>query len=120
MIREKLEEDRMIRESELNEILNEKLEKLNIVSKDVPIDERHSKKPEHHIHKPLHHEPKPKLHEKLKLDLDNDYEILLNIFDDEYTTDAVIKALKDSPVEIQIIAKITINLYKKIDEIYGE
>ena len=117
MIREKLEEDRMIRESELNEILNEKLEKLNIVSKDVPIDERHSKKPEHHIHKPLHHEPKPKPHEKLKLDLDNNYEILLNIFDDEYTTDAVIKALKDSPVEIQIIAKITINLYKKTNKL---
>ena len=32
----------------------------------------------------------------------------------------VIKALKESPVEIQIIAKITMNLHKKIDEIYGE
>lgn len=120
MMREKLEEDRMIRESELDEILNEKLEKLNITPKDVLVEKRHPKKPEHPIHKPLHHEPKPKPHEKLKLDLDNDYEILLNIFDDEFTTDAVIKALKESPVEIQIIAKITMDLYKKIDEIYGE
>lgn len=118
MMREKLEEDRMIKESELDEILNEKLEKLNITPKDILVEKRHPKKPEHPIHKPLHHEPKP--HEKLKLDLDNDYEILLNIFDDEFTTEAVIKALKESPVEIQIIAKITMDLYKKIDEIYGE
>ena len=118
MMREKLEEDRIIRESELDELLNEKLAKLNIATKNVVGDESRPKKPEHHVHKPLHHEPKP--HEKLKLDLDNDYEILLNIFDDEFTADAAIKSLKESPVEIQIIAKITMDLYKKIDEIYGE
>lgn len=119
-MRERLEEDRMIKESELDEILIEKLAKLNIDTKNVTEDECHSKKSDHHVHKPLHHEPKPKPHEKLKLDLDNDYEILLNIFDDEFTADAAIKSLKESPVEIQIIAKITMDLYKKIDEIYGE
>ena len=120
MMKEKLEKDRMISESELDRILNEKLEKLNIGPKSVIVDERHPKKPEHPIHKPLHHEPKLKPHEKLKLDFDNNYEILLNIFDDEFTTEAAIKALKKSPVEIQIIAKITMDLYKKIDDIYGE
>ena len=118
MMREKFEEDRMIRESELDEILNEKLTKLNIDAKNMAGDEICPKKIEHHMHKPLHHQPKP--HGKLKLNLDNDYEILLNIFDDEFTADAVIKALKESPVEIQIIAKITMDLHKRIDEIYGE
>lgn len=120
MMREKLEEDRMIRESELDEILNEKLEKLNIAPKNAIVEERHPKKSVDHIHKPLPHDLKPKPHEKLKLNLDNDYEVLLNIFDDEFTADAVIKALKESPVEIQIIAKIIMDLHKKIDEIYGE
>lgn len=118
MMREKFEEDRMIRESELDEILNEKLTKLNINTKNAVGDEIHLKKIEHQARKPLHRQPK--LHEKLKLNLDNDYETLLNIFDDEFTVDAVIKALKESPVEIQIIAKITMDLHKKIDEIYGE
>ena len=118
MMRKKFEEDRMIRESELDEILNEKLTKLNINAKNMAGDETCPKKIDHHLHKPLHHQPKP--HEKLNLDLDNDYEMLLNIFDDEFTTDAVIKALKESPVEIQIIAKITMELHKRIDEIYGE
>lgn len=57
MMREKLEEDRMIKESELDEILNEKLEKLNITPKDILVEKRHPKKPEHPIHKPLHHGP---------------------------------------------------------------
>ncbi len=118
MMRKKFEEDRMIRESELDKILNEKLTKLNIDAKNMTGDEKCPKKIDHYMHKPLHHQPKP--HEKLKLNLDNDYEMLLNIFDDEFTADAVIEALKDSPVEIQIIAKITMDLHKRIDEIYGE
>ena len=118
MMREKFEEDRMIRESELDEILNKKLTKLNIDAETIIGDEIRPKKIEHHVHKPLQHQPKS--HEKLKLNLDSDYEILLNIFDDEFTADAVIKALKESPVEIQIIAKIVMDLHKKIDEIYGE
>ena len=54
------------------------------------------------------------------INLDEEFETLMNIFEDEFTAEAVIKALKESPNEIQIIAKITMNLYKKIDEIYGE
>lgn len=120
MIKERLKKDRIIKESELDEILNEKLGKFNIDIKSVIDDEKNPKKPEHHPHKPLQHEQKLKPHEKLKLDLDDDYEILIDIFEDEFTADAVIKSLKEGPIEIQIIAKITMNLYKKIDGIYGE
>ena len=62
--------------------------------------------------------PKPKLFELLNIN--DDFAILIDIFQNEYTAEAIIKALKESPAEIQIIAKLIINLYEKIDRVYGE
>ena len=62
--------------------------------------------------------PKPKLFELLNIN--DDFAILIDIFQNEYTAEATIKVLKESPAEIQIIAKLIINLYEKIDRVYGE
>ena len=140
MKKERLDSERIIRESELDKIINEKLMSLNFKLNEVADNPKNNEVEEIRYHKPLHneimqqekhHKPlhetmqqekhhKP-LHEtmqqeKLNLDFLEDYEILLDIFNDELTSDAVIKSLKKSPVEIQIIAKIVINLYKIIEE----
>ena len=54
------------------------------------------------------------------MNINDDFAILIDIFQNEYTAEATIKALKESPAEIQIIAKLIINLYEKIDRVYGE
>ena len=56
----------------------------------------------------------------VSLNINDDFAILIDIFQNEYTAEATIKALKESPAEIQIIAKLIINLYEKIDRVYGE
>lgn len=54
------------------------------------------------------------------INLDEEFETLIDIFGDEFTAEAVIRSLKESPNEIQIIAKIIMKLYENIEAIYGE
>ncbi len=121
MNQKELSEDRFILESEIDEILLKKLKEMKLelnnnivtsVKKEHPLSFN-----KHQIsEKPL--PPKPKLFELLNIN--DDFAILIDIFQNEYTAEAIIKALKESPAEIQIIAKLIINLYEKIDRVYGE
>ena len=121
MNQKELSEDRFILESEIDEILLKKLKEMKLelynnivtsVKKEHPLSFN-----KHQIsEKPL--PPKPKLFELLNIN--DDFAILIDIFQNEYTAEATIKALKESPAEIQIIAKLIINLYEKIDRVYGE
>lgn len=121
MNQKELSEDRFILESEIDEILLKKLKEMklelnnNIVTS---VKKEHSLSFNKHqiSEKPL--PPKPKLFELLNIN--DDFAILIDIFQNEYTAEATIKALKESPAEIQIIAKLIINLYEKIDRVYGE
>ena len=45
----------------------------------------------------------------------DDYEKLLEIFSDEDTVIGVISTLQNCPEEIQVVAKIALDMYKKID-----
>lgn len=121
MNQKELSEDRFILESEIDEILLKKLKEMKLefnnnivtsVKKEHPLSFNKNQISE----KPL--PPKPKLFELLNIN--DDFAILIDIFQNEYTAEATIKALKESPAEIQIIAKLIINLYEKIDRVYGE
>lgn len=125
-------EDRIISERELDAVLREKLIKMisdidkKEISKEVktkPEDKRRIELEDGEKVKPLPKHPKhlPPKH-KLQgiLNIEEDFETLISIFGDEFTAEAAIKILEESPVEIQIIAKITMNLYNKVDKICGE
>ena len=75
----------------------------------------------HRIHPPKPHHPKPD-HVELKdsLNIEDQIDVLINVFGDESTADAVIKILNDSPIEIQVIAKLIIDLYERLSEIVEE
>lgn len=122
-------EDRIISERELDAVLREKLIKMisdidkKEISKEVkpkPEDKRRIELEDGEKVKPLpkHLPPKHKL--QGILNIEEDFETLIGVFGDEFTAEAAIKILEESPVEIQIIAKITMNLYNKIDKICGE
>lgn len=125
-------EDRIISERELDAVLREKLIKMindidkKEISKEVkpkPEDKRRIELEDGEKVKPLPKHPKhlPPKH-KLQgiLNIEEDFETLISVFGDEFTAEAAIKILEESPVEIQIIAKITMNLYNKVDKICGE
>lgn len=125
MLKEKLKEDRFISERELNEIINEKLSTLGIsnINRKQDIDENENiiypiPKQKHPLHKPEIPEHKKIIREIITFEQDLD--ILGYIFEDEFTADAVIKTLKESPLEIQIITKIILSLYERINNYYGE
>ncbi len=64
---------------------------------------------------PQHHEPL-----KVKLNFEENIGTIIDIFGDESTSHAIIKALKDSPTEIQIIARLVIDLHERLDKFLGE
>lgn len=67
--------------------------------------------------------PKPKelnLKPLLKINFTDDFEKLMEIFNDEDTVISVISTLQNSPEEIQVVAKIVLDLHKKIDVLGGE
>lgn len=124
MMKERLKENKVIYENEIDTIIDEKISKLieNVkkdyeCSKKIKNDLHTLNKAIHLEHEPLCPVPPHKIHENLNLD--DNLENLINVFGDEYTAIAVIKALKESPIEIQIIAKIVINIHDRINEIYG-
>ncbi len=67
-------------------------------------------------------QPKPKeinLKSLLKIDFTDDFEKLMEIFNDEDTVIGVISTLQNCPEEIQVVAKIILDLHKKIDILGG-
>lgn len=124
-MKEKLIENRIMEESDIEEIIDRRLaemvgEHFKIKQKEEP--HNHTKlhvHPKPHAHpKPLH----PKHHEPLKIEFDFEENIdtIINTFGDESTAEAIIRSLKESPAEIQVIAKLIIDLHKRLDETLGE
>ena len=72
--------------------------------------------------KPLPPKPLPKhlIEEHLNLNFMQDSDVLNKAFDDEETVDAVIKVMSKSPVEIQIVFKLVLDLYKTVNELKEE
>lgn len=118
-MKEKLIENRIMEESDIEEIIDRRLAEM--VGEHFKIKQ----KEEPHKHTKLHVHPKPlhsKHHEPLKLEFDFEENIdtIINTFGDESTADAIIRSLKESPIEIQVIAKLIIDLHKRLDEALGE
>lgn len=112
-MKERLNKNRIIEESQIEEIIDGKL---------TEMEDEHSKKNqtgEIHNHPKVHH---PKHHRSLKLSIDFEerMDTIINAFGDQSTAEAIIRSLKDSPVEIQVIAKLIIDLHEKIDKTLGE
>ena len=112
-------EDKKITEENLKRF-EELLEKLERIS-----DEK-----QHHHHKerlhegPHHKKPPPPvpLHERrdLKIDFISNKELIEVIFGDEDTAKAVIDIITTSPTEIQIVLKVVLDLYNKVNSLKGE
>ena len=111
-MKEELNENREINEFDIEAIIDRKLTNMA----DEAFKLKH-KEADHHpkIHRLEHRKPL-----KLELDFDEKIDTILSVFGDDSTADAVIRSLKESPIEIQIIAKLVIDLYKKLDEIIGD
>lgn len=97
-------EDKKITEDKLRkfEELVERLEKV-------------SEKP-HPKHPPI----PPHERKDLKIDFKQDEELLEEIFGDDDTAKAVVDIITTSPTEIQIVLKVVIDLYSKVNEQKGE
>ena len=111
-------ENKVFRELEVEEIIDRKLAEM--VGEHFKIKQ----KDESHNHPKLHHQ-KSHHHKhsgplKLEFDFEEKINTIINTFGDESTAEAVIRSLKDSPVEIQVIAKLIIDLHERLDEVLGE
>lgn len=109
-------EDKKLTEDKLRkfEELVERLEKVS--------EKPHPKHP--HLEGPGHKHPHPPIppHERkdLKIDFKQDEALLKEIFGDDDTAKAVIDIMTTSPTEIQIVLKVVIDLYSKVNESKGE
>ena len=111
-MKEKFNEDKIIREIDIEAIIERKLSKLI----EAPIKPKeklhHHPKPHHHL---KHKEPI-----KLEFEFDENIDTIINVFGDESTAEAIIKSLKESPIEIQVLAQLIIDLHERLDETLGE
>ena len=109
-------EDKKLTEDKLRkfEELVERLEKAS--------EKPHPKQP--HPEGTDHKHPHPPIppHERkdLKIDFKQDEELLKEIFGDDDTAKAVVDIITTSPTEIQIVLKVVIDLYSKVNESKGE
>ena len=106
-------------------INDEKLRKFEeLVVRLEKISEEKTHQHPHHPEGPHPKHPHPPIppHERkdFKIDFSNDKELLENIFGDEDTTKAVIDVITISPTEIQIVLKVVIDLYNKVNDSKGE
>lgn len=87
---------------------------------ELPVETIGSEEPEK-INRPL---PPHILEHELKnsnmFDFSADLDILEKIFEDKDTASAISRAMKRSPIEMQIILKLVLDLYKKIEYKKGE
>ena len=104
----KLHEEKRPHEDHLRrlEVLVERLER---VSDEKP---NHSK----HPHPPI----PPHERKDLRIDFIRDKELIETIFEDEDTAKAVIDIITTSPTEIQIVLKVVLDLYNKVNSLKGE
>lgn len=111
-------EEKKINDEKLKKF-EELVDRLEKISEEKP----HPKHP-HHPDGPHPKHPHPPIppHERkdLKIDFTNDEELLKRIFGDEDTTKAVIDIITTSPTEIQIVLKVVLDLYNKVNSLKGE
>ena len=122
-------EDKKITEDKLRKF-EELVERLEKASEKPHPKHPHPEGPDHkhpHPEGPDHKHPHPKHppippHERkdLKIDFKQDEELLEEIFGDDDTAKAVVDIITTSPTEIQIVLKVVIDLYSKVNEQKGE
>lgn len=114
----KLHEEKKPHEDHLRrlEVLVERLER---VSDEKP---KHPKHPHLEGPHPKHPHPPIPLHERkdLRIDFIRDKKLIETIFEDEDTAKAVIDIITTSPTEIQIVLKVVLDLYNKVNSLKGE
>ncbi len=106
--------DELENDKELEELIERKIIKYLNKKDELEEPKKEKPKPHHHIH---HLEEKNKKELKEILDINRDFDELLNIFEDEPTAEAIVKIMKESPTEIQVVVKLIIELSRKIDMI---
>jgi len=120
-----MREKKIVSPKEVDEMIERKLRELKLIEglvepREIEEELKHHPKP----HKKLPHHEKllPHEHEALRLDLhlEEKIDLLIEIFGDESTAHAVIKTFNKSPLEIQLIAKMVIDLHDKFNDILGE
>ena len=112
-----MREKKIVSPREVDEIIDRKLRELKLIEGIVEprkIDEEFKHQPKPHEKSP-HHDGV-----KLELHLEDQFDSLIEIFGDESTAEAVIKTFRKSPIEIQLIAKMVIDLHEKFNDILGE
>lgn len=112
-------EDKKLTEDKLRKF-EELVERLERISDEEP-KPKHPEDPDHKHPHPKHpHLPTPPHERKdLKIDFKQDEELLKNIFGDDDTAKAVVEIITTSPTEIQIVLKVVIDLYNKVNESKG-
>lgn len=122
-----MREKKIISPREVDEMIDRKLRDLKLIEGII----EHREFAEDSKPHPIHHEEEkhhPKRHEELphhkverfELHLEEKRESLIEIFGDESTAEAIIKTFKKSPIEIQLIARMVIDLHEKFNDILGE
>ena len=117
-MKESSNKNRIISEFDVESIIEKKLMEMaeDHIKPNHKIELRH---PKAHPHRPHHPEPD---HIELKdiLNIEDQIDVLINVFGDESTAEAVIKIMNDSPIEIQVIAKLIVDLYERLSEFIEE
>ena len=111
---EGITKNRIIRESDIDDIIERKLAELTGESLNIKPKEKHhntDSKPKH---------LKPKEPAKLIFDFEENIDTIIHIFGNESTAEAIVKVLEDSPSEIQVLAKLIIDLHVRVIDILGE
>lgn len=122
-----MREKKIVSPREVDEMIDRKLRDLKLIEgiiepREFVEDRKHHPRPheEDLRHPKPHEELSHHKIEKLELHLEEQRESLIEIFGDESTAEAVIKTFKKSPIEIQLIAKMVIDLHEKFNDILGE
>ena len=114
-------EDKKLTEDKLRKF-EELVERLEKASEKPHPKHPHPEGPDHKHPHPKHPHPPIPPHERkdLKIDFKQDEELLKEIFGDDDTAKAVVDIITTSPTEIQIVLKVVIDLYSKVNESKGE
>lgn len=112
-------EDKKIIEDKLRKF-EELVERLEKASEKPHPKHLHPEGPDHKHPHPKHPPIPPHERKDLKIDFKQDEGLLKEIFGDDDTAKAVIDIITTSPTEIQIVLKVVIDLYSKVNGQNGE
>ena len=112
-------EDKKIIEDKLRKF-EELVERLEKASEKPHPKHPHPEGPDHKHPHPKHPPIPPHERKDLKIDFKQHEGLLKEIFGDDDTAKAVIDIITTSPTEIQIVLKVVIDLYSKVNGQNGE